>query len=396
MILRNIAVTIFADTPALAQAAQAAAKDSRLAKCRIELKAGGILEAAQWLATNRSPDVLIVGDAAEADIWQRLERLAETVEPVCKVIVAGRKDSIALYRELLARGISDYLGGDLSAPDLVGAVMRLYAAGDPLPKAKVVATMSASGGAGGSTVAAVLADDLDQRFGDAILVDLDLNMGTAALALGVDVRDPLAEAMTNAGLDAAMLERFVVREHGPKVLSTYGSLRAAAPVDSEMMERAVTIARSLAKVAVVDLPKGWTEAHQRILAAADDIAIVCTPDLASLRNARMILDELNQRRGEGPKAKLILNKAGLARGAEYSGADFREALGAVPTAIVPFDPVPLMSALAAGKPVSTAGGKAAGALRAAAAHVLGKDAPAARKAGAAPASILQRFIPRFA
>jgi pilus assembly protein CpaE len=396
MILRNTAVMMFADTPALAQAAQIAAKDSRFARCRVELKAGGILDAAQWLATNRSPDVLVVGDPAEADLWQRLERLAETVEPTCKVVVVGRKDSIALYRELLTRGISDYLGGSVGAADLIGAVMRLYSAEDALPKGKLVATMSASGGAGGSTVAAVLSTDLDRRFGDALLVDLDLNMGTAALALGAEVRDPLADAMNNAGVDSAMLERFIVCERGPKVLSTYGSLRAAASVDPEMIDRVVAISRSLAKAVVVDLPKGWSETHQRLLGMADDVAIVCTPDLASLRNARMILDDLGQRRGDAPKAKLILNKVGLARGAEYSGADFKEALGTVPTAVVPFDPVPLMNALAAGRPISEAGGKAANALRSAATHILAKESGAARSVKSAAPSILERFIPKFA
>lgn len=396
MMLRNIAITIFSDTAALAQASQMAASDSRFARCKVELKAGGIVDAAQWLATNRSPDVLVVGDPAEADLWQRLERLAETVEPSCKVIVVGRKDSIALYRELLTRGVSDYLGGSVGAPDLIGAVLRLYSAEDALPKGKLVAAMSASGGAGGSTVAAIVSSDLDRRIGDALLVDLDLHMGTAALALGTEVRDPLADAMINAGVDSAMLERFIARERGPKVLSTYGSLRAAAAVDAEMIDRVVSISRTLAKVVVVDLPKGWTEAHQRLLGTADDVAIVCTPDLASLRNARMILDDLGQRRGDALKAKLILNKVGLARGAEYSGADFKDALGTVPTAVIPFDPAPLMNALAAGRPVSEAGGKAASALRSAAAHILAKESGAGRSMKTATPSILERFIPKFA
>lgn len=395
MILRNIAVMIFADTPGLAHAAQAAAKDTRLAKCKVELKAGGIAEAAQWLSTNRSPDVLIVGDSAEGEIWQRLERLAETVEPVCKVIVAGRKDSISLYRELVARGISDYLGGNIGAPDLVGAVLRLYAAEDTLPKGKLVVTLSASGGAGGSTVAAILADQFEQRFGDALLVDLDLNMGTGALTLGVDVRDPLADAMMNAGLDTAMLERFITRNRGPRVLSTYGSLRAVGTADAEMIERVIAISRSLSKVVVADLPKGWGDAHQRLLTIADDIAVVCTPDLASLRNARMILDDLAQRRGEAPKPKVVLNKAGLARGAEYGGADFKEALGAVPAAVIPWDPAPLMSALASGKAVSDASSKAVAALRAAAGQFLAKESGTKKAKSPAP-SMLERLILKFA
>jgi pilus assembly protein CpaE len=224
MMLRNLAILAFVEVPGIAVAAKSAAGDPRLAKSKFEVHAGGIAQATAWLAANRSPDVLIVNDATEGELAARLESLAEVVEPSCKVIIVGRRDSIALYRELTARGLSDYLGGDLSAKDLVDAIVRLFSTEDNLPKGKLVVVTAASGGAGGTTVSAVIADELNRRMGDAILLDLDLHMGTAALALGVEVRDAVADAAVNAGLDVAMLERFVVRQRGARVLSTPGSL----------------------------------------------------------------------------------------------------------------------------------------------------------------------------
>src|SRR6185503_14471093 len=121
-----------------------------------------------------SPDVLVVGDAADDTILGRLDLLAQTVEPGCKVIVVGRRDSIGVYRQLLAQGIADYLGGNVRATDLIEALARLYAVGQNLPKGKVIATLSAAGGAGGSTIAAFLAASLNDRLGETILLDLDL------------------------------------------------------------------------------------------------------------------------------------------------------------------------------------------------------------------------------
>lgn len=394
--LRNLAVLVFADTAALAEAAQAAARDPAFSKIRVEVRQGGMAEAKAWLGAHRSPDVLIVGDPVDGDLWSRLETLAETVEPACKVIVAGRRDSIALYRDLTARGIADYIGGAVTGQDLVAAIRRLFVAEDNLPKGKLVVVTGASGGAGSSTVAAITADVLWKRLGDAVLLDLDLHMGTAALALGLEIRDPVADALANTGLDVAMLERFIVRDRGARVLSTHGSLRGTPSFDVESIERLVAIARSVAKVVVVDLPKGWSETHQRLMALADEIAIVTAPDLASLRNSRMILDELGGRT-DAPRPKVVLNKAGFARSKEYADADFKEALGSALAAVIPWDPSPLMAAVVDGKPVSEAGGKAAAGMRAFAKTLIASKESVAGQAKAASAPVsFKGLFARFA
>lgn len=384
MILRNLNILVFSDARDLSETAQAAAVDPRLSRSRIDVRKGSTLEAAEWLAANRSPDVLVVRETMEGDAWPRLERLAENVEPACRVIVVGQKDSIALYRELTSRGIADYIGGAIGTHDFILAVTRLFDAEGALPKGKLVVTMSASGGAGGSTLAAILASELSKRYGDGLLLDLDFNMGTSALALGMEIRDSVADAAANKGLDASMLERFVVRQGGLGVLSTNGSLRIANSFDGESIERLVQTARGLAKVVVADLPKGWSENHYRLLALADDIAVVTVPELASFRNARMIVDDTVARRSDAPRPKIVMNKAGLAKGKEYTAIDLKEVLGAAPTAIVPWDPTPLMAAIAHGKTIVDAGGRAIPAFKSAAKYFLQtKESRAAKETPAA-------------
>src|SRR5579864_7290103 len=115
MQLRNLTVSVYADTAALHDCARTMAADPRLGRCKVEIRTGGALDAAAWLKSHASPDVLIVGDAADDAITQRLDALAQSVEPGCKVIVVGRRDSIGLYRQLMAQGLADYLGGQVRA-----------------------------------------------------------------------------------------------------------------------------------------------------------------------------------------------------------------------------------------------------------------------------------------
>ena len=364
MILKNITILIFADDGRLLTTAQETAQDARLARSTVDVKSGGIIEAAAWLNENPSPDVLIVGDPADETIWNRLEALAESVEPLCKVIIAGRLDSVSLYRDLVAQGLSDYIAGSITPDEIIQSIARQYTSDDELPKGNLIVVVPASGGAGASTVAAVMADGLAGRLGETILLDLDLTMGTAGLIVGAEIRDAVATAIANPGLDASMLERFIVREGRLKILSTPGSLREGAAYDGDTIENVITLARTMAKVVVTDMPNGWGEGYERAVTLADEVIIVTAPDLASLRNCRMMVDDINGRRVEGVRAKVVLNKTGLAKANEYGPEEVEKAVGVKPSASIPWDPEPLIAAVADGKPVFDAGGKTVAALKA--------------------------------
>jgi len=382
--LRNVFALVFADTEQLEAAGLKAATDPRLSLSRVEVQRGGVAAAAAWLAEHPSPDLLVVGDEADETVWERLEQLADHVEATCRVVVVGRHDSIAIYRDMVGHGLADYLGGDVSGRELADCICRMFAAEEGLPKGRLVTVMGAAGGAGTSTTSVILAHSLAARFGDAVLVDLDLAMGTAALLSGTDARDPLAVAMANSGLDSAMLERFMVRDGAVRVLSTPGSLRETRFLDADTVENVVAMARTMAKVVVVDLPKGWGAAYERLAAQADEVVLVSSPDLAALRNCRMIVEDVAGRRIDGRKPKLVLNRMGMSKRNEYGAADFTEAGGGAPSALVPWDPDPLLAAVADGKPLIGAGGKAVAALKAFAATLLlseGAKAPAKDRKG---------------
>lgn len=377
MILRNVHALIFTDDAALKAAAEAASQDPRLSRSRVKIIGGGVLDAAEHLASHPSPDVLIVHDAVDDEVWTRLEKLADSVESHCHVVVAGPRDSVAIYREMVGRGVADYIGGEIEPREIADCICRQFSDEDATPKGKLVVVVSAVGGAGGSTVAAVLASDLAKRYGDAVLMDLDLPMGTSALMLAVDPREPLANALANPGLDAAMIERFMAREGGVRVLSTPGSLREIPVLDADIIEHLVGVVRGMTKVTVVDLPKGWGEAYGRLVTVADEIVLVSSTDLASLRNCRMIVEDVAGRRVDGRRPRLVVNRVGLDKKNEYGVADFTESGGTAPAAMVPFDCDALHAAVADGRPLSDAGGKAMPILLAFARTVLAQEAPKA-------------------
>jgi pilus assembly protein CpaE len=77
---------------------------------------------------------------------------------------------------------------------------------------------------------------------------------------------------------------------------------------------------------------------RQTLVGADDVVIVATPELASLRNAKNMIDRVKSARPHDAPPQLVLNMTGVAKRPEIPTKDFGEAIGLEPAVVVPFDP----------------------------------------------------------
>ena len=102
----------------------------------------------------------------------------------------GSDDDVAPYRELVRRGVSDYVIGPVETLDVVRAICGLFSASEAVAVGRIIAVVGAKGGVGASTVAHnvawAIARDLSL---DSVVIDLDLAFGTASLDYN---KDPLA------------------------------------------------------------------------------------------------------------------------------------------------------------------------------------------------------------
>ena len=89
---------------------------------------------------------------------------------------------------------------------------------------------------------------------------------------------------------------------------------------------------------VIDLPHAWTPWVRQTLHASDDVVIVATPDLASLRNGKAIADLLKQNRPNDAPPRLVMNQVGVPKRPEIPVKDFAETIGLSPSLVIPFEP----------------------------------------------------------
>src|SRR5690606_36359748 len=122
-----------------------------------------------------------------------------------------RHNDVALYRELVRRGVSDYLIAPVNTLDIVRAVCGLYSAPDAKPVGRILAVIGAKGGVGASTVAHNVAWSIARDLSlDSVVTDLDLAFGTAGLDYNQDPPQGIADAVFSPDrIDTAFVDRLL-------------------------------------------------------------------------------------------------------------------------------------------------------------------------------------------
>jgi pilus assembly protein CpaE len=193
----RVSIQAFCETVETAAAIQAAGEDRRLAKAHLKIQMGGITAAVEAYGSSPTPNVVVIETESRGDeILGGLDSLAEVCDAGTRVVVIGRHNDVALYREMMRRGISDYLLSPVGTLDVVRAVCGLFSAPDAKPVGRIIAVIGAKGGVGASTIAHNIAWAIARDVQlDTVVGDLDLGFGTAGLDYNQDPPQGIADAV---------------------------------------------------------------------------------------------------------------------------------------------------------------------------------------------------------
>ncbi|HEY1961622.1 MAG TPA: AAA family ATPase [Rhizomicrobium sp.] len=338
----RISIHAFCEFPDTGAALQRAGADRRLSKAHMSVQLGGLQAALDHHNGRVTPNLLIVetrlqGKAALAEI----DRLAEVCDPSSKVVIIGRVNDVELYRDLMRRGVSEYLVAPLNPLHLIEVISGLYLNPDSPPVGRVVSFMGCRGGAGTSTLSHNVGWCIAERMKiNTTIVDLDLSFGTVGLNFNEEPGQGIAEALSAPErLDDVLLDRLLLKtsEH----LSLFAApavMDRAYEADVTAFEAVLDAVRQSTPCVVIDLPHQWTPWVRQTLLASDDIVLVATPDLASLRTAKALTDLVRQNRPNDPPPKFVMTQVGTPRRPEIPVKDFAATIGVPPAMVLPFEP----------------------------------------------------------
>jgi pilus assembly protein CpaE len=338
----RVSVQAFCETVETAAAVQGAGEDRRLHKAHLKIQMGGIAAAIEAYKGAPTPNVIVIETENRGDeILNGLDSLSEVCDAGTRVVVIGGLNDVLLYRELVRRGVSDYLITPIGTIDVVRSICGLFSAPDAKPVGRIIAVVGAKGGVGASSVAHNLAWAVAREAQlDTVVVDLDLGFGTAGLDFNQDPPQGIADAVFSPDrIDNAFIDRLL-----SKCTDHLGLLAAPATLDrvydfgAEAFDPIVDSLRATVPCIVLDVPHQWSGWTKKTLIGADDILIVAGPDLANLRNTKNLLDLLKAARPNDRRPRYCLNQVGMTKRPEIKAADFAKALEDEPTAIIPFEP----------------------------------------------------------
>jgi len=337
----RVSVQAFCETVETASAVQTAGEDRRLGKAHLKIQMGGMAAAIEAYRTAPTPNVIILETEGRSDILAGLDQLATVCDPGTRVVVIGRVNDVTLYRELVRRGVSDYVIAPVNTLDVVRSICSLFSAPEAKAVGRIIAIVGAKGGVGASTVAHNVAWAIARDLAlDSVVADLDLAFGTAGLDYNQDPPQGIADAVFSPDrIDTAFVDRLLSKctDH-LSLLAAPATLERAYDFGPEAFDGIFDALRATMPCIVLDVPHQWNGWTQRTLVSADDILIVAAPDLANLRNAKNLFDYLRTARINDHKPSYCLNQVGVPKRPEIKPADFAKALEGEPVAVIPFEP----------------------------------------------------------
>jgi pilus assembly protein CpaE len=262
----------------------------------------------EQLVDGELPDVLLVGPHAPAPEVLTLATRLDVQSPGIAVVLMA-EPSPQMWQAAMRAGIRDLLDPASDVPEIRAAVERAGqaaagrrrvlrpAAETERYAGRVIAIASPKGGVGKTTVSTNLAIGLTASAPQStVLVDLDVQFGDCASALGLAPEYTLPDAVRGPASEDTMVLKTFLTQHPSGLYAVCGAESPAAgdTVTGEDVTRLLTSLAREFRYVVVDTAPGLSEQTLAALDRASDVVMLTSMDVPGVRGLRKELDVLRE------------------------------------------------------------------------------------------------------
>jgi pilus assembly protein CpaE len=214
-------------------------------------------------------------------------------------------------------GCNDFIGGEFSEPAFLETLNRLnqqWSAKAALHSVhgSVFTFFGAKGGVGTTTLAVHIAMYLVQcHKKKTLLIDNHPQLGHVCIYLGIDgSRYNFHELVQNLNrLDSELLRGYIAtHSSGLEVLSSPDTCEGRKATDPESMAQTLDFLRGEYDYVIVDCPTSLDETNLAVIEASNQVFIVATPEIGSVRDLSRHVDVLSQNPQNADKVKVVINR----------------------------------------------------------------------------------------
>lgn len=260
--------------------------------------------------------VVIEADPSNANSLSRVQELRES-HPELKLIVAIAKANIALVRTLVRQGVFDVTELPFNPDELSSQILDASSAdaetldlGQLAPLYLVAGSTGGVGATGAITHLAAALSEAGKGKLRVCLADLDLQSGEVAAYSGV--ASPVTiSALIEAGdrIDDDLVSSALIEtRHGFSIVAAPEAVLPLDIVDSDQVERIISVLRRKFDIVLVDLPAAWTNWSLSLATSASGILLVVDSSISSLKQARRRVDLLESIGIDREAIQIIANR----------------------------------------------------------------------------------------
>ena len=177
---------------------------------------------------------------------------------------------------------------------------------------RLVTVFSPKGGTGKTVLSTNISASLAKHWGKrALLLDLDLQFGDAAIMLGIEPDKTIYDLVTAPGeLDSEKLAGYTTRHAcGLDVLPAPLRPEDAELVTEAKLGRLLEVARESFDVIVVDTSPFFHGPMLATLDRTDELLLLCSLDVPTLKNLRLALQTLDLLSFPKQRVRIVLNRS---------------------------------------------------------------------------------------
>ncbi|HEX2275417.1 MAG TPA: AAA family ATPase [Acidimicrobiales bacterium] len=275
-------------------------------------------------------DVLIAGPSLGTKAGLSRLQIVHDELPAMSLVLAFSSRPDAQLRDIVRTGAVDLLQLPVSDRVLRDAVERAIEVSrhrsapvavpgpaqstTPAKQGTVFTVASATGGCGKTFFSTNLAYFLHHHTGRrTCIVDLDLQFGEVSTALRLRPRYSIFEALQREDGDESeptQIEEFLVaHDTGVHVLAAPKDPSDADRIHPADVSKIIEMLRERFDYVIVDTPAALTEIVLAAFDLSDELYVMATLDLPSVRNMGVFLNTLDKLKISADNVRLILNKA---------------------------------------------------------------------------------------
>jgi pilus assembly protein CpaE len=271
------------------------------------------------------PVVAVFGPGFASPIgFQHVHRVTSS-HSMLGVVFAVYELSTDVLQQALRAGARDavVIGGEASLNQSVDRVGELLAGSvtsrTQAPAARVgepgrlISVFSTKGGVGKTCIAINVAAAMAKRSSEpVVLIDGDLQFGDVSVMLSLQSQNTVLDAAAAVQYgDLELVQTLADKDPATGLLVLPAPIESM-PTDALLPGEMVNICAALQAIAghvVIDLPSVFNEYVLAIIEASDEVLLVGSMDIPSIKNLKIGMQQLDLQAIAGHKLKLVLNHA---------------------------------------------------------------------------------------